>query len=550
MQKRLLKNKMVTKKTKTEKKTKSTSVESDVDFLKRITNIKETAMKKASEGLGVYASEAEEAKTKGREIGKNLAERDECEKIVKEFKKNPPLLTVRTIGGISVGRFYDPKIQPQIDMLKKYGFSFLSTQKRTAIQPIIFETFGKAYIKRGSKKVNLPKSSVDLPFIIRDGDIIGTENKSFVLDLKDENQDEENNYWHVFLFPNSELKISIKETESHPAPAFMVPSQVPDSIKNGSSSTVFEHKIEQIELLSGLFNIKVKKKGRNVNNIVKLTAGFPDIEFHQTGGLANEIIKTEIEKAVKALGAAYLSKVSGALGGLKSFDNKKGSDEINAIIELNKDGSVVIFNTSNRVSVGGSKLTKKISGDINNPVKITAVGGTLYESDGSKNPDPRITAIMKIWMNISQYVYSLNAKTEIGMKSGEKSLNIEEAEKMAEYAKTLGDKDMEEAAKIILQNKKKDEAMKKSLATRSADKEGQRKEASEMLKFAEESGEKELIEVAKAQIAAVDAPEIGMNQTQAESKVLQMAEEILSKVGASFESSLPPYNPPSGGDVV
>src|SRR5665647_2250253 len=98
MQKKLLKNKMVTKKTKTEKKTKSTSVESDVDFLKRITNIKETAMKKASEGLGVYASEAEEAKTKGREIGKNLAERDECEKIVEEFKKNPPLLTVRTIS--------------------------------------------------------------------------------------------------------------------------------------------------------------------------------------------------------------------------------------------------------------------------------------------------------------------------------------------------------------------------------------------------------------------------------------------------------------------
>ena len=541
---------MVTKKTKAEKKTKSTNVESDADFLKRITNIKEMAIKKAGENSDAYMKETEEAKSQGANMGKMLAEREECEKIVEEFKKNPPLLTVRTIGGISVERFYDPRIQSKVDLLKKNGYSFLSTQKRTAIQPIIFETFGNAYIKRGSKKVNLPKSSADLPLIIRDGDIIGTENKSFILDLKDENQDEENNFWHVFIFPNSELKISVKEIESHPAPAFMVPSQVPDAVKRGSSSTVFEHKIEQIELLSGLFNIKVKKKGRNVNNIVKFAPGYPNIEFNQTGGLVNEMVKTEMEKAVKALGATYLSKVSGALNELKSIDNKRGSDEINAIVELNKDGSVVIFNTSNRISVDGSRLTKKISGDMNNPVKITAVGGTLYESDGSKNPDSRVTAIMKMWMNVSPYIYSMNTKNEIGMKSSEKSLSVADAEKMAEYAKTLGDKDMEEAAKIILQRKKNDESMKKGLATRTADKDGQRKEANEMLKFAEESGEKELIEVAKAQIAAVDAPEVGMSQAQAESRVLQMAEETLSRISASFEGSLPPYNSPSGGDVV
>jgi len=198
-------------KLKKETKAKNTSVESDADFLKRIMGIKETATKKASGDLSVYAKEIEEARSQGASLGKDLVEREECEKIAEGFKKKPPLLTVRTIGGITVERFYDAKIQPQIDLLKKHGFSFLSTQKRTAVQPIIFETFGNAYIKRGSKKVNLPKSSVDLPFIIRDGDIIGTENKSFVLELKDENQDEENNFWHVFLFPNSELKISIKK---------------------------------------------------------------------------------------------------------------------------------------------------------------------------------------------------------------------------------------------------------------------------------------------------------------------------------------------------
>ncbi|MFZ2038356.1 MAG: hypothetical protein WAV11_00220 [Minisyncoccia bacterium] len=538
-------------KSKIEKKTKSTSKESDADFLKRIISIKEKAIKKAGENSSAYIKEMEEARAQGAGIGKDLAEREECEKIVEEFKKNPPLLTIRTIGGISVERFYDSKIQPKIDLLKKYNLSFPSTQKRTAIQPIIFETFGNAYIKRGTKKVKLPKSSADLPFIIRDGDIIGTENKSFVLELKDENQDEENNFWHIFIFPNSELKISVKETVSHPAPAYMIPEQVPEAVKRGSSSTVYEHKIEKIELLSGLFSVKVKKKGRDVNNIVKFAAGFPQIEFHQTGGLANEMVKTEMEKAVKALGNKYLAVVANQLSELKSFDSKKGSDEINALIELNKDGSVVVFNTSNRISIGGSnKQTKKISTDMYNPVKITAVGGSLYETDGSKNPDPRISAIMKMWLSVSQYTYSINVKNEVGMKSSEKSLNIEEAERLAEYAKTLGDKDMESAAKVILQRKKNDEAMMKGLATRAADKEGQRREAKEQLKFAEESGEKELIEVAKAQLKAIDTPNIGLSVANAEARVLQMAEDTLNKVGSLVEGNLPSYNRPSGADVV
>ncbi|MFA6341023.1 MAG: hypothetical protein WCX27_02165 [Candidatus Paceibacterota bacterium] len=528
---------------------KSKKEESDSEFMKRIMNIKEMATKKAGEDLGAYAKEMEEIKAQGMSAGKNLAEIEECEKIAEEFKKNPPLLTVRDIGLITVERSYDPKFQTKIDLLKKHGVSFPSTQKRTTIQPITFQSFGNAYVKRGAKKVNLPKSSMDLPFIIKDGDIIGTENKSFLLDLKDEVQDEENNYWHVFMFPNSELKISIKESVSHPAPAYMVPEKVPDAVKRGSASTVYEHKIEKIELLNGLFNIKVKKKGRDVNRLVRFASGFPEVEFHQSGGLANEMVKTEIEKAVKALGAPYLSKVAGTLGELKSFESKKGSDDINSMIELYKDGSVVIFNTSNRISLpGSSKLTKKISTSIENPVKITATRGSLYETDGKSNPDPRASAVMKMWLNVSQYIYSLNAKSEIGMGSSGKSLSVEEAEKMLEYSKTLGDKDMESAAKTILQNKKNDAEMQKGIKTRSADKEGMRREAMEQLKFAEESDEKELIEVAKAQLKAIDMPEIGPSQAEYEDKALKMAESIYNKVGSLVEANLPPYGSP--GDAV
>jgi len=542
---------MATKKSKKETEAKNTSVESDADFLKRIMSIKETATQKASGNLSAYTKEMEEAKMQGAGFAKEMAEIEECGKLAEEFKKNPPLLTIRTIGGISVESYYNPKIQPKIDLLKKHSTSFASVTNRMAIEPIIFSTFGNAYIKRGLKKVNLPKSSDDLPFIIKDGDIVGTENKSFVLSLKNVNQDLDNDYWDIFLFPNSELRVSITEKVSHPAPAYMDPKKVPDIIKKGSSSTVYEHRIEKVELLGGIFNIKVKKKGRNVNNLVQFPSGFPKIEFYPYGSLINEIAKAEMEKAVKALGAQYLSKASGKLGELTSLEKQTISDEINAIIELNKDGSLVIFNAGNAVSIAGSKRrTKKISTDINNPVKITAMGGFLYETDGSKNPDPRVTAIMKIWMNISQYIYFINAKNEIGMKSSGRSLSVEEAEKTLEYAKTLGDKDMASAAEIILQRKKNDEAMNKGMAMRAADKEGQRREAEEQLKFAEESGEEELIKVAKAQLKAIDAPSLGASPAQFDKGVQQKAEGTLNKIGSLFEVSLPPYKHPSGSDVV
>ena len=540
-------------KTKKEKKAKSTSGESDADFLKRIMGIKDAAIKKAGENSGAYIKEMEEAKAQGAGMGKMLAEREECEKIAEEFKKNPPIVISKSVSGISIEYRVEDKYQAKVDRLKRYGFSFPQAVHSTSITPIEFATYGNVYIKRGGRKAFLPAGSKELPFIIRDGDIIGTEKSAFVLELKDEYQDEENNYWHVFLFPNSELKVSIKEIESHPAPAYMVPSQVPDAIKKGSSSTVFEYKIEQIELLSGLFNIRVKKKGRNVNNIVKFAAGFPDIEFHQTGGLANEIVKTEMEKAVKVLGAAYLSKVSGALGELKSFENKKGSDEINAIIELNKDGSVVIFNTTNRISIGGSgKMTKKISTDMYNPVKITATKSGLFETDGKKNPDYRVSEIMKLWMSVSSYSGSLTLKEEPQLGMGGKRLDIEDAKKIVEYAKALGEDDLEKCAEEILKNRKEEVKTKKPVKEQAPDTESQKREALEMLKYAEESGEKELIEVAKAQVKSAEGGNqgFGVDNEEAVRKAMEYNEKNIAKCKAQIEASLPPYNSPIQSDIV
>lgn len=551
MPRKLLNNKMVIKKTKKETKIKSAGAESDNDFLSRIMKIKETAIKKAGEDSEIYTKEAEEAKGRGTFIAKEMAEIEECEKIVEEFKKNPPLLTVRTIAGITVERFYDPKIQSKIGLLSKHPMPFPHSTKSSSTEPILFETFGTAYIKRGAQKVILPGSSSKLPFIIRDGDIIGTENKSFVLKLSDKTNDYENDFWDIFIFPNSELKISIEEKVSHPELSYMEPSKVSETVKRASSLTVIVHRIDKVELLGGLFNIRVKKKGHDVNNLIRFSPSYPRIEFNQVGGLANAIVKEQIEKAVKALGAPYLSKVAGALGEIKSFENKKGSDEIGSIIELNKDGSIVIFNTANRISLAGSNIfTKKISSDINNPVKITVTHGGLYETDGIKNPDPRVTAIMKMWLNVSMYVSSLNIKNEIGFKSTGKSLNVEEAKKMAEYVKNLGDQDMEIVAKICLSNAVAEDQKQKSVKVAGEDFEGQKREALERLKYAEESDEPELIEIAKAQIKSIEMAGTLAVSGDYEGKALQMADNMLKKVSSSIELILPPYSSPASSDVV
>ena len=550
---------MTTKKIKKENKKDGAPQESDADFLNRIMKLKDSATKKATEGISKYSKEAEELKERGKFVAKDLAEIEECEKIAEEFKKNPPTLTTKRIGGITVEYYYaDKNEQKKIDLLKRHPFPFLSVVHSMSINPIAFSAYGNAYVKRGGRKVILPESSLDLPLIIRDGDIVGTENKSYVLDIKDEEQDEENNYWHIFLFPNSELKISVSEKISNSEPAYMEPDKVPSVIKKNSKSTVYTHKIEKVELLSGLFNLRIKKKGRDVNNIVKFAPGFPTVEFGEAGGLMSEVVKNEMEKVIAktsgmAAGVLYAAKVAGALSELKSKSTKKSAEELNSFVELNKDGTVVIFGTSNRVALRGSgRMTKKIPTDPFNPVKITATSGGLFETDGKTNPDYRVSAIMKMWMGISGYIGALKTKNEYEYRQAGKSLSLENAKKMVEYAKSLGDKDMEAAAKIALSNKEQGEQVEKSIKELEADTEGRKREALEQLKFAEDSGEKELIEVAKAQVKAAEGGSqlFGVNFEDARGQAMEVNEKLLDKFRPMVEVGLPPYSSPVASDAV
>ena len=571
---------MPDKKPKKEKENGNAEKESDADFFKRIMSIKDEAVKNATVGLSAYSKEETEARGQGAATAKILAEREECEKIVEEFKNNPPVVFSKNIGGFSVEYRVEDKYQAKVDLLRKNGFPFLHAVNGTSITPVAFNTLGSAYVKRGGRKALFPTSSSDAPFIIRDGDIIGTEDKSFVLELKDEEQDEENNYWHIFIFPNSELKIGIDERTTHPEPAYMEPEKVPAEIKKNSTTTDTIYSIQDIELLSGLFNLKIKRKNREISDLVRFASGFPAVEFTGSGSLTNELVKTEMEKAVAKAGASLLAKVAGSFAEMKAKSEKHGGDDLSAFVELCKDGSVVIFSTMNRIALRGSgKMTKKISTDMYNPVKITATKAGLYETDGKKNPDYRVTAIIKLWMAASSYAgFETNAK-EVVPGMGGKVLDIEDAKKMLEYSKILGEKEIEKAAEEILKNRKEEVKTKKPEKEQVPDIESQKREAEEMLKNAEELGEPELVEVAKAQLKtaesvskAVHIPGIehmtleefskaasemssrGEEYTVDQKDLDRMGSEYknrnMLKIKTQIEAELPPYSSPIQSDNV
>lgn len=527
-----------------EKKIKKAEKESDAEFLKRIQSTMADSKSKLKKTTEAFSEEFKEAKASGAKMAATFKEFEKCKKIAEEFKANPPLITSRSIAGISVEYFYaDAEIQKKVDLLKKHLIPFHSAVKRTSIFPITFAAFGKVYIKRSGKKVFLPESSDVLPFIIKDGDIIGTEARSFLLELKDETQDEDNNYWHIFMFPESELKIFVTETVSHPAPAYMVPSEVPEAIKQKSSSTVYTHKIEKIELLKGLFHIGIQKKNRNVNDLLKFAAGFPRIKFKQGEDMMSEAVKELLKKTQASVGSKYPEVSAKMMAAMPTPVGKPSA--MDAFIELDSNGSVVVFGTNAKIIHENTGMAnKKLSADPINPVKMTFTESAMYETDCSKNPDARVSAIMRMWMSVFAYVSALNMRNEYNYSTSGRPLETEKARKMKKYAEELGDKDMMSAAESILRKTETDEQLERSLVEREADKEGQKKEAMKQLKFAEESGEKELIEVAKAQLKSAEGGNltIGFTREEANQKKLEFSEENIRKFKQFVDTDLPPYN--------
>jgi ElaB/YqjD/DUF883 family membrane-anchored ribosome-binding protein len=217
-----------------------------------------------------------------------------------------------------------------------------------------------------------------------------------------------------------------------------------------------------------------------------------------------------MEKENPNLSRMYKNKIIGSL--------KKSSpticDEISAVIELCKDGSIVITRALNPISHNG-KETKKMMKDINKPIKITLAHGKLYETDTSVNPDKRIFSIAKIPIGLTTYIGSIE-----GIKGIKEQLDKQKGKNVQQEAKSLID------------------------------------DAEEMLKNAKEIGDKELIDMAKTRLetnskfASGKMQEISATEEENLRRTLKIYEKQITELKPIFENEFPAYSTPVTSDAV
>lgn len=473
----------------------------------KLEKLQREAEKKISENKKEdYSLEIEESRKMGKEQGKKYEEIEMCYKIAEEFKINPPILYSTHINGRLVEQHYDPLFAKKVEMLKRNHFSFFTAVHHNSTFGLTFKVFGKAYIKRGAQKIPLIESNIEQTILLKDKDILATEKKSYIYDIRDGISNDDNHSTDIILYPQSEIKFFIGEKTTNPAPAFMVPSKVSESIKKNSKSTVTQQKIKNIELISGIFYVNIRRRKNDVNSLLKINSKYPKFSFKPysnviKGVLNDAIIKMERENS--NLSQIYKNKIASSL--------KKSSsticEEISAIIELCKDNSIVITRSSNSIfHESNRKETKKMMKNIEKPIKITLTNSSLYETDTSINPDNRIFSIVKIPLALTTYLGSINGKKEI-----EEKLNKQKGKNL-----------QEEAKKLI-------------------------EDSQEMLKNAKEMGDKELIEMAKTRLETTNKftkgkmQEISFAEEEMLRKTLKMYEKQIIELKPLFENEFPAY---------
>lgn len=520
---------------KTKKETKSTK-ESDEEFLKRVMGLKEATTKKVSAEVDSY-SEVGEFREKGKIVAKDLEEHEECKKIVEEFKIYPPIMESVNINGISFDySCKDSNVAKKIELLKKHCFPFLNAVKSTSTYPVNFRAYGKAYLKRGMQKIYLPETSEppivpgsnigmgggraldqkNKGIILQDGDVLGTERDGYIYDFVDTKQNMDDHNTDIIIFPESELRITVQRETTHPEPQFMVPEQVPPAIKNATSNTVMSDSIEGIELIRGIFRIGLLRKGKDINKFITLPSRYPPVEFQPGSKLIFKTIKQMAEdmgKKNKRVGDIIMAQA------LKSGSARTGmSEDMAGFIELNSDGSIVIFGTGNNVVHKGiGKETKRV--DLRK--KVTLTHNALYETDCSKIKDPRADLIEKKLMALTGYINFVLQNQDLEEKIDKLKQQIEDSSKPL---------DKEAQEKIIASDM-------------------------EALKTAEELGDDTMIEMLKQKIKDDRTPRVVPREEIDEQLAsLDQSKEFYRKYKAiskrDFEAALPAYNPPNENDKV
>ncbi len=505
--------------------------ESDEEFLKRILKIKEDTQKKVKNEMESNSAEMENYKQRGKEIGKTFEELEECEKISAEFRINPPILITKHINGISIEHKYDEKFKNKIELLKKHHFVFLSARKDTSYLTPGFKSFGKAYVKRNGSKIYLPESSIppcineigmgsrildpkNTGFILQDGDILGAENNSYI----NINDFISNDDYHreIFVYPNSEVILNLNKQETNPAPTFIDDSKVPDVIKRNSSNTIISFNIKCFSLIHGIFKIDLRDKNKNANNILKLPAGYPEIEFLHSSKTIENIIEKTISKIPKdsPIWAKYNAKKT-----------SKICEEITTFIELCKDNSIVVFGTMNSIKnrnngkTTGIVLPKAATKDFILPGKITIINDRIY-SDASGIVDPRVRAIIKNNMALGQYVGMMESKKEFEQKL--KNFNEKQSR-----------------PKILESSASKKE------------KEKRKKELLEEQNYLKKSGDDEMAQAVQIQLDELELPKEEENiNKEYILKMLDWYNKEIIRLKPDMNTNFPSYNSPSETDAI
>ena len=526
---------MVAKKPKKSTNAGKAGKESDAEFLKRIMKMRDDATKKASGEMDSHSKseEAEKLRETGKRAAKDLEEIEECERIIEEFKSEPPVVISKHINNISVEYRYEERFKAKIGLLKKHYFSFSSATKDTSIFTPHVKAYGRAYVKRGAQRIPLPADSnpptlrstgmgsqaldpKNLGFMLKDGDRIVTGDSYVLVNDFIANDDYRR---EMAVFPNSEAVVRLSEKITHPPPGFMDPSKVPDVIKKRSERTVMNYNISKFLLVKGAFKVELLSKDRNANPLLELPSGYPRIEFLHSSKIYKSIMDKEYAKLANVPNAASIIAMYNARKA-----KPKTCDQISAYVELCRDGSVVVFGTMNSVRNKGSGKVASITlptaatRDFVLPGKITVVGNGIY-TDKSGSADPRARAIMKYGFAIEQYTALSETK-----------------------------KDFEQKLKDAAEKKSK-RKIPESKASKK-EKEKRRKELLNEQNYLKKAGDDDMALAVQMQIDELDAPGEAIIDEEYVRKMLTWCDKELARLSPDLNTNFPAYNSTRPADAV
>ncbi|MFA6907257.1 MAG: DUF4352 domain-containing protein [Candidatus Micrarchaeia archaeon] len=326
--------------------------------------------------------------------------------------------------------------------------------------PIDYAAVGEAHAVRAGRKIGLVDSASakggEVRVALEDGDrlvtgrgcIIGIQSgiESSALDEKERIT--------LTVFPDSEARISVRKNTS-----------------NASGSPVVQNRLSSVELVRGLFGVLVITEGR-IEDRLAIPPGYPQLEFKPMLG------------------------------------EFRGQKAVSGYIELCGGGTLVIFDTMNRVV--HRALGLEAGGIVDGGVKITATRDAVYSTHLYRHPDARVEAVRKYHAGVGGA--SLMASARVKAKKGKWS------------------------APAVVQGQSRE-----SMAA----------EAKAQLEAAKESGDEDLVEVAMQQVKAAENHSEGPSGAEADAirEARMRGEKAMAeqaqKAKSLLSSPLPSYSVPS-----